>query len=157
MKSGVKLGRKVTDVDAKWAEKWFEIRCKAAVSPDNRVADIIVKLFSKFWTKGALIEGECCHQVLTDGAKSYVHDGLLFELRDCYKLDNIAVRSQRPSPQPAQEEVVVPLEGLEFGRPAEVTVPEAIAPDNVHQFKDQDVFKILESDSPVIIRKEPEE
>lgn len=34
IKGGVKLGRKVSDADARWAEKWFEIRCKDAVLSD---------------------------------------------------------------------------------------------------------------------------
>jgi len=55
---------------------------------------VIVKLFSKFWTKNNVIEGECCQQILTDGSKSYTHDGLLFELKDFYTIDNVAIRSQ---------------------------------------------------------------
>lgn len=77
-----------------------------------------MKLFSKFWTKGEFIEGECCHQVLADGSKSYVHDGLLFELKDFYKLDNISVRSYKQPEAPSTvPEMAMPLAGLEFGRP----------------------------------------
>lgn len=81
------------------------------------MVDVIVKFFSKFWTKGEFIEGECCHQVLADGSKSYVHDGLLFELKDFYKLDNIAVRSHKPVAQVQEPEKATPLAGLDFGRP----------------------------------------
>ena len=67
IKSGLKLGRKCSDHDAKWGEKWFEIKCKEASIQDRTVVDVIVKLYSKFWTKLDAIEGECCHQVLTNG------------------------------------------------------------------------------------------
>lgn len=155
VKSGVKLGRKVSDVDARWAEKWFEIKCKDAVLSDKRVVDVIVKLFSKFWTKGEFIEGECCHQVLADGSKSYVHDGLLFELKDFYKIDNIAVRAHQQVEVPIKEpENGMPLAGLDFGRPKQVTIPEEMASDNVHQFKDQDVFKILDKEAAGVVYEE---
>lgn len=105
---------------------------------DSRVVDVIVKLFSKFWTKNNTIEGECTQQVLMDGSKSYMHDGLLFELKDFYTIDNVAIRSNEknvsaPSHVPI-ERPNVPLAGLEFGRPKQVTIPEKITPDNVHKF-----------------------
>jgi len=94
VKCGIKLGRRFSDVDAKWAEKWYEIRCKdvSALKGTKKVTDVIVKFVSKFWTKASLIEGESRLQILADGSKTYVHDGLLFELKDVYKLDNILVR-----------------------------------------------------------------
>jgi hypothetical protein len=63
------------------------------VLADSRVVDVIVKLFSKFWTKNNIIEGECTQQILTDGSTSYIHDGLIFELKDFYSLDNVSIRS----------------------------------------------------------------
>jgi len=86
VKCGIKLGRRFSDVDAKWAEKWYEIRCKdvSVAKGKKKVTDVIVKFVSKFWTKAALIEGESRLQILADGSKTYVHDGLLFELQDVY-------------------------------------------------------------------------
>lgn len=157
MKSGIKLGRKVSDENAKWGEKWFEIRCKDATLSDKRVVDVIVKLFSKFWTKDESIEGECCHQVLADGSKSYVHDGLLFEHKDFYKLDNITVRAPtKAEPVTTQPEDNMPLAGLDFGRPKHAAIPEELAPDNVHKFKDQDVFEILDGEPKGVVYEKPE-
>lgn len=68
IKSGIKLGRKFSDQDEKWGEKWFEIRCRDANTKDRQVVSVIIKFYSKFWTKGQIIEGECCHQVLLDGS-----------------------------------------------------------------------------------------
>ena len=61
IKSGLKLGRKCSDHDAKWGEKWFEINCKEAQLKDKTVLDVKIKFYSKFWTKNEIIEGECCH------------------------------------------------------------------------------------------------
>lgn len=118
IKSGIKLGRKISDNDEKWGEKWFEIRCKEATVKDKKVVDVIIKLFSKFWTKFDKIEGECCHQVLINGSKKYMHDGLIYELKDFYTVDNITVRkNKRPLPayQPSNQNVS--LAGLDFGGP----------------------------------------
>lgn len=49
VKCGMKLGSKLSDLDSKWVEKWYEVRCKD-VNSDHVVHDIIVKFYSKFWT-----------------------------------------------------------------------------------------------------------
>ena len=119
-----------------------------------------MKLFSKFWTKSEIIEGECCQQVLADGSKRYVHDGLLFELKDFYSLDNVATRTQAPkeaaskAPEDAKS---LPLAGLDFGRPKQATIPEAMAADNVHKFQDQEVFQILDKDAAGVVYDEKEQ
>lgn len=95
MKSGQKAGRKLSNTDSKWVEKWYEIKCKDIQSTnkegDQIVTDIIVKQFSKFWTNTEhnFIEGESCLQILKDGSKEYKHDALLFELWGNYKMENI--------------------------------------------------------------------
>jgi hypothetical protein len=48
IKSGLKTGRKLSNADSRWVEKWFEVKCKDV--QDSVVTDIIVKKFSKFWT-----------------------------------------------------------------------------------------------------------
>lgn len=86
IKAGQKCGRKLSDSDSKWVEKWFEIKCKDVSGPssNNVVTDIIVKLYSKFWVniEQNQIEGESLIQVLADGSSGYHHDGLLYELKD---------------------------------------------------------------------------
>lgn len=94
IKSGFKLGRKVSDHDQRWAEKWYEIKCKDFSLENKKTKDVIVKFYSKFWTKREFIEGECCHQVLSDGSKQYTHDGLIFEMKDFYTIDNITKKSE---------------------------------------------------------------
>lgn len=139
------MGRKVSDIDQKWAEKWFEIKCKDATLKDKKYQNIIIKFYSKFWTKREFIEGECCHQVLTDGSKSYTHDGLIFEMKDFYTIDNITKRA--PSAlitSPILESTQVKLAGLEFGRPKPVTIPQNLNSDNIKNFDDQDVFRIID-------------
>jgi hypothetical protein len=54
------MGRKVSDKDTKWAEKWYEIKCKDVLLSNKKVTDVIIKFYSKFWTKLEFIEGECC-------------------------------------------------------------------------------------------------
>jgi hypothetical protein len=49
VKSGLKTGRKLSNADSRWVEKWFEVKCKD-VSDTKEVSEIIVKIFSKFWT-----------------------------------------------------------------------------------------------------------
>lgn len=95
IKSGIKLGRKFSDQDERWGEKWFEIRCKEANVNDQQIVNVIIKFYSKFWTKSEIIEGECCHQVLLDGSQQYKHDGLIYELKDFYNFDNISVRKNK--------------------------------------------------------------
>lgn len=67
-----------------------------------------------------------------------MHDGLLFELKDFYTIDNVAIRSNEKNVSAPShvhiEKPNVPLAGLEFGRPKQVTIPEKITPDNVHKF-----------------------
>ena len=95
MKSGLKAGRKLSNTDSRWVEKWYEIKCKDVQSTNRAgeqiVTDIIVKHFAKFWTntEANKIEGESCLQILKDGAKEYKHDALLFELWGNYKMENI--------------------------------------------------------------------
>lgn len=95
MRSGQKAGRKLSNTDSRWVEKWYEIKCKDVQTSnkagDQVVTDIIVKHFSKFWTNTEqnTIEGESCLQILKDGAKEYKHDALMFELWGSYKMENI--------------------------------------------------------------------
>jgi len=58
---------------------------------NNVVSDIIVKFFTKFWIniQNNEIEGESLTQVLVDGSSGYHHDGLIYELKDQFKLENI--------------------------------------------------------------------
>ena len=88
------MGRKVSNHDDKWGEKWYEIRCKEATKDPGpqKFTPVIIKFYSKFWTKSDVIEGECCHQVLLDGSQSFKHDALVYELKDFYVFDNITVR-----------------------------------------------------------------
>ena len=57
LKCGLKLGRKLTDPDKKWAEKWIEVKC---FDSDN--TQIIIKYIIKFWTdiEKRTIEGDKC-------------------------------------------------------------------------------------------------
>lgn len=62
VKCGQKAGRKLSDSDSRWVEKWYEIKCKdlsGSVS-NNVVSDIIVKFYTKFWVniQNNEIEGE---------------------------------------------------------------------------------------------------
>ena len=86
IKSGIKCGRKLSDSDSRWVEKWFEIKCKdlSGALNNNVVSDIIVKFFTKFWVniQSNEIEGESLYQVLVDGSSGYHHDGLIYELKD---------------------------------------------------------------------------
>lgn len=53
VKSGLKCGRKLSDADSRWVEKWFEIKCKDVAKGGRNeeiVTDIIVKSYSKLWT-----------------------------------------------------------------------------------------------------------
>jgi hypothetical protein len=118
------MGRKVSDKDSKWAEKWYEIKCKDVMLKDKKLQNIIIKFYSKFWTKREFIEGECCHQVLTDGSKNYTHDGLIFEMKDFYTIDNITKRTISSLSTAPEEAANIKLAGLEFGRPKPVTIPQ---------------------------------
>ena len=90
VKCGMKLGTKLSDLDAKWVEKWFELKCKD-VNSDHVVEDVIVKFYSKFWTnvENNTIVGDSQLQVLYDGTKGYTHDSLIFELKDNIEMSNI--------------------------------------------------------------------
>lgn len=89
VKSGLKTGRKLSNADSRWVEKWFEVKCKDVSDPI--VTDIIVKNYSKFWTNidTKQIEGESCIQILKDGSAEYKYDALLLELKGEYKFENI--------------------------------------------------------------------
>lgn len=89
VKSGLKTGRKLSNADSRWVEKWFEVKCKDI--SDSVVTDIIVKNFYKFWTniETNQIEGESCIQILKDGSSEYQYDALLYELKGEYKFENI--------------------------------------------------------------------
>lgn len=95
MKSGQKAGRKLSNADSRWVEKWYEIKCKdvqtSSKAGEQIVTDIIVKHFAKFWTnvEENKIEGESCLQILKDGSKEYKHDALMFELWGNYKMENV--------------------------------------------------------------------
>ena len=47
---------------------------------------------------------------------------------------------------PTTEQQALPLAGLDFGAPKQVALPETMAAENVHQFQDKDVFKLLDQD-----------
>lgn len=104
LKCGMKLGCKQSDLDARWVEKWYELRCKDMGTEKSKVESsdegstdkqvvsyIIVKFYSKFWTNvdKNTIEGESCLQVLSDGSKSKSHDALILELKDNIDMQNI--------------------------------------------------------------------
>lgn len=93
IKSGQKCGRKLSDPDSKWVEKWYEVKCKdlSGAMQKNVVSDIIVKFYTKFWVniQSCQIEGESLTQVLVDGSSGYHHDGLIYELKDQFKLENV--------------------------------------------------------------------
>ena len=93
VKSGQKCGRKLSDSDSRWVEKWYEVKCKdlSGAVTNNVVSDIIVKFYTKFWIniQNNEIEGESLIQVLVDGSSGYHHDGLIYELKDCFSLENI--------------------------------------------------------------------
>lgn len=93
----MKLGCKQSDMDARWVEKWYELKCKDMGTEKNKVESsdegstnkkvvsyIIVKFYSKFWTnvEKNSIEGESCLQVLNDGSKSKSNEALILELKD---------------------------------------------------------------------------
>lgn len=93
VKCGQKAGRKLSDSDSRWVEKWYEIKCKdlsGSVS-NNVVSDIIVKFYTKFWVniQNNEIEGESLTQVLVDGSSGFHHDGLIYELKDCLSMENV--------------------------------------------------------------------
>jgi len=50
IKSGCKSGKKLSDPDQKWVEKWFEIEAKDLDLVKNIANKIIVKYYTKFWT-----------------------------------------------------------------------------------------------------------
>jgi hypothetical protein len=93
IKAGQKCGRKLSDPDSRWVEKWWEVKCKdlSGALQKNVVSDIIVKFYTKFWVniQSSEIEGESLTQVLVDGSSGYHHDGLIYELKDQWKLENI--------------------------------------------------------------------
>ena len=77
LKYGEKAGRKRSDANARWVEKWMEVsfidkevsladvsfqqREQSFGSVMKKDIDMIVKMFSKFWTntENNQIEGEC--------------------------------------------------------------------------------------------------
>lgn len=66
-------------------------------------------------------------------------------MKDFYTIDNITKRSQKAleaiSNQPNSQ---MKLAGLEFGRPKPVTIPKNLNSSNINNFKDSDVFRIIE-------------
>lgn len=97
IKSGLKCGRKLSDSDSRWIEKWYEVKCKdvSGAEKKNVVSDIIVKFYTKLWVNVFKneIEGESLFQVLVDGSSGYHHDGLIYELKDVFKLENVLKKS----------------------------------------------------------------
>lgn len=104
LKCGMKLGCKQSDLDARWVEKWYELRCKDMGTEKSKVESsdegstdkqvvsyIIVKFYSKFWTNvdKNTIEGESCLQVLSDGSKKKSHEALILELKDNIDMQNV--------------------------------------------------------------------
>jgi len=104
LKCGMKLGCKPSDLDARWVEKWYELKCKDMGTEKSKVessdegstnkqvvSHIIVKFYSKLWTNvdKNTIEGESCLQVLNDGSKSKSHEALLLELKDNIDMQNV--------------------------------------------------------------------
>ena len=102
---GRKVGQRLSDAQLIWSEHWFEASlsdfavygsadadASKASDGTKTVKHVIVKHQSKFWTNAAsrLLEGESCLQLLSDGSKSYSHDGLLYELKEFFTCDDIS-------------------------------------------------------------------
>ena len=83
----------MSDAGLIWSEHWFEAWMQDVKSNElNEVKDVIVKHYSKVWVNAGTrkLEGESCLQLLNDGAKSYSHDGLLFEIKDAFAMDDVS-------------------------------------------------------------------
>lgn len=74
-----------------------------------------------------------------------MHDGLIFELKDFYTLDNIVKKQPMTSTATSGgSSEPLKLAGLEFGRPKPVVIPQDISSANIKNFQDQDIFKIVD-------------
>lgn len=92
-KCGRKVGQRLSDAGLIWSEHWFEAWMQDVRAGElNEVRDVIVKHYSKVWINGGTrkLEGESCLQLLNDGSKSYSHDGLLFEMKDSFAMDDVS-------------------------------------------------------------------
>ena len=92
LRCGQKIGKKLSDPDSKWCEKWFEVKCLDNQNTKSEEPQhIIIKYYAKFWTdiESRMIEGDSCIQVLSDGKDDFMSHNLLLEMKYNCKFENI--------------------------------------------------------------------
>ena len=142
LKSGYKSGKKLSDPDVKWVEKWFEVKSNDAGVKKDTSSQILVKSQSKFWTniEDNTIEGSSCLQVLNK------HHGLLMEMKNNYKVSNFLNRegSLRKRTIKVKKNAT---------RQFDIIADQSIS-NNREGSQFQSGFRISENENPVVVEEE---